>query len=48
MRTSLPGVRLRAHAWRVLYRSTAATGEPTAVSGTRAGAAGAAPAGRGR
>jgi hypothetical protein len=30
----MPGVRLRAAAWRVLYRSTAATGEPTAVSGT--------------
>ncbi len=29
-----PGVRLRARAWRVLYRSTSATGEPTAVSGT--------------
>jgi Secretory lipase len=29
-----PGVRLRARAWRVLYRSTGATGEPTAVSGT--------------
>jgi fermentation-respiration switch protein FrsA (DUF1100 family) len=29
-----PGLRLRAHAWRVLYRSTSATGEPTAVSGT--------------
>lgn len=28
-----PGVRLRARAWRVLYRSTSATGEPTAVSG---------------
>jgi secretory lipase len=30
----VPGVRLRARAWRVLYRSTAATGEPTAISGT--------------
>ncbi len=30
----VPGVRLRARAWRMLYRSTAATGEPTAVSGT--------------
>jgi hypothetical protein len=30
----LPGLRLRAHAWRILYRSTGATGEPTAVSGT--------------
>jgi pimeloyl-ACP methyl ester carboxylesterase len=29
----VPGVRLRAHAWRVLYRSTGAVGEPTAVSG---------------
>src|SRR5579875_1465262 len=29
-----PGVRLRARAWRILYRSTGATGEPTAVSGT--------------
>src|SRR5947208_1527295 len=29
-----PGVRLRARAWRMLYRSTSATGEPTAVSGT--------------
>ncbi|MBV9309747.1 MAG: hypothetical protein JOZ73_02890 [Solirubrobacterales bacterium] len=29
-----PRVRLRARTWRVLYRSTAATGEPTAVSGT--------------
>ena len=29
-----PGVRLRARAWRVLYRSTSALGEPTAVSGT--------------
>jgi fermentation-respiration switch protein FrsA (DUF1100 family) len=29
-----PGVRLRARAWRVLYRSTGAVGEPTAVSGT--------------
>jgi fermentation-respiration switch protein FrsA (DUF1100 family) len=29
-----PGVRIRAHAHRVLYRSTSATGEPTAVSGT--------------
>jgi pimeloyl-ACP methyl ester carboxylesterase len=30
----VPGVRLRARAWRVLYHSTSATGEPTAVSGT--------------
>jgi hypothetical protein len=30
----VPGVRLRAHAWRILYRSTSAVGEPTAVSGT--------------
>ena len=30
----VPGVRLRAHAWRILYRSTGAIGEPTAVSGT--------------
>ena len=30
----VPGVRLRAQAWRVLYRSTGAIGEPTAVSGT--------------
>jgi hypothetical protein len=30
----LPGVRLRARGWRVLYRSTGACGEPTAVSGT--------------
>jgi acetyl esterase/lipase len=30
----VPGVRLRAHAWRILYRSTGAVGEPTAVSGT--------------
>jgi fermentation-respiration switch protein FrsA (DUF1100 family) len=29
-----PGVRLRTRAWRVLYRSTGAVGEPTAVSGT--------------
>jgi fermentation-respiration switch protein FrsA (DUF1100 family) len=29
-----PGVRLRARAWRLLYRSTSATGEPRAVSGT--------------
>jgi hypothetical protein len=29
-----PGLRLRARAWRVLYRSTTATGESTAVSGT--------------
>jgi hypothetical protein len=29
----VPGVRIRARVWRVLYRSTAATGEPTAVSG---------------
>lgn len=30
----VPGVRLRARTWRVLYRSTSAIGEPTAVSGT--------------
>ena len=30
----VPGARLRARAWRVLYRSTSAIGEPTAVSGT--------------
>jgi hypothetical protein len=30
----VPGLRLRAKAWRVLYRSTSALGEPTAVSGT--------------
>jgi Secretory lipase len=30
----VPGVRLRTRAWRVLYRSTSATGEPRAVSGT--------------
>lgn len=30
----MPGVRIRARAWRILYRSTTATGEPTAVSGT--------------
>src|SRR5947209_2024382 len=30
----VPGMRLRAATWRVLYRSTSATGEPTAVSGT--------------
>lgn len=29
-----PGMRLRARAWRILYRSTGATGDPTAVSGT--------------
>jgi fermentation-respiration switch protein FrsA (DUF1100 family) len=29
-----PGIRLRARGWRVLYRSTGAVGEPTAVSGT--------------
>lgn len=29
-----PGVRLRTRAWRILYRSTGAVGEPTAVSGT--------------
>ncbi len=28
----MPGVRIRARAWRILYRSTTATGEPTAVS----------------
>jgi hypothetical protein len=30
----VPGVRLRARAWRMLYRSTGALGEPTLVSGT--------------
>ncbi len=30
----VPGVRLRARAWRLLYRSTGAVGEPTGVSGT--------------
>jgi pimeloyl-ACP methyl ester carboxylesterase len=30
----VPGIRLRAHAWRVMYRSTGAVGEPTAVTGT--------------
>jgi alpha-beta hydrolase superfamily lysophospholipase len=30
----VPGVRLRARSWRMLYRSTSAIGEPTAVSGT--------------
>jgi pimeloyl-ACP methyl ester carboxylesterase len=30
----VPGLRLRARAWRILYCSTGATGEPTAVSGT--------------
>jgi alpha-beta hydrolase superfamily lysophospholipase len=30
----MPGVRLRVRAWRMLYRSTGAVGEPTAVSGT--------------
>jgi Secretory lipase len=30
----IPGARLRARTWRVLYRSTGAVGEPTAVSGT--------------
>ena len=29
-----PGVRIRARVWRVLYRSTSAVGEPSAVSGT--------------
>jgi secretory lipase len=29
----VPGVRLRVRTWRVLYRSTSAIGEPTAVSG---------------
>jgi fermentation-respiration switch protein FrsA (DUF1100 family) len=29
----VPGLRLRARAWRVLHRSTGAVGEPTAVSG---------------
>jgi hypothetical protein len=30
----VPGLRIRARVWRVLYQSTTATGEPTAVSGT--------------
>jgi acetyl esterase/lipase len=30
----VPGARLRAHAWRILHRSTGAVGEPTVVSGT--------------
>jgi fermentation-respiration switch protein FrsA (DUF1100 family) len=30
----VPGVRIRCRVWRVLYRSTGASGEPTAVSGT--------------
>jgi pimeloyl-ACP methyl ester carboxylesterase len=30
----VPGIRLRAHAWRVMYRSTGAVGESTAVTGT--------------
>lgn len=30
----VPGMRIRARAWRVLYRSTSATGQPSAVSGT--------------
>jgi len=30
----VPGARLRVQAWRVLYRSTSAVGDPTAVSGT--------------
>jgi fermentation-respiration switch protein FrsA (DUF1100 family) len=30
----VPGIRLRARGWRILYRSTSATGEPRAVSGT--------------
>jgi hypothetical protein len=30
----VPGARMRARAWRILYRSTSATGEPRAVSGT--------------
>ncbi len=30
----VPGVRIRCRVWRILYRSTGATGEPTAVSGT--------------
>jgi alpha-beta hydrolase superfamily lysophospholipase len=30
----VPGMRFRAKAWRILYRSTSAVGEPTAVSGT--------------
>src|SRR5690349_18158802 len=29
-----PGIRLRAHATRILYRSTDALGNPTTVSGT--------------
>jgi len=30
----VPGVRMRARAWRILYRSSSALGEPRAVSGT--------------
>jgi hypothetical protein len=30
----LPGIAMNAHAWRVLYRSTTATGKPTATSET--------------
>jgi hypothetical protein len=30
----VPGARMRARAWRILYRSTSALGEPRAVSGT--------------
>lgn len=30
----VPGVRIRSRVWRILYRSTGATGAPTAVSGT--------------
>jgi fermentation-respiration switch protein FrsA (DUF1100 family) len=30
----IPGVRIRARVWRILYWSTTATGQPTAVSGT--------------
>jgi fermentation-respiration switch protein FrsA (DUF1100 family) len=30
----VPGVRIRARVWRILYWSTTATGQPTAVSGT--------------
>lgn len=30
----VPGIRLRGRAWRMLYRSTGAIGEPTVVSGT--------------
>jgi hypothetical protein len=30
----VPGMRIRGQVWRILYRSSTATGEPTAVSGT--------------